>query len=112
MGCIYYERKKEILEEQKGGDKMVIDRKHKIVAIAYVSQKIYNEQNSILFHANDAALLRTLSAYRGIQVELGCDANQLKATDLLIARIEKYQQKHQTKIPDVDPVKEASCLRE
>ncbi len=89
-----------------------IDRKFVITATSRVSGKMYSENNAVLFLAKDKAFLLALPTYLEKCKEVGAGPDQIKAVELMIQRVEQYQTNNPTlvKIPDVDPVKESSCL--
>ncbi len=91
---------------------MSIDRKFRISATSIGSTKTHDENDSVLFLAKDKAFLMTLPQYRLSCVALGAGPEQIRAVDLLIARVQKYQNDNPDKamVPDVDPIKESQCL--
>jgi hypothetical protein len=91
---------------------MNIDRKFTITATAVGSGKRYTEENAVLFLAKDRAFLLTLQDYIKHCRALGAAPEQIQAAQLLFERVRQYQATHETKVPDVDPVKEASALSE
>ncbi len=92
---------------------MSIDRKFQIVARSIVSNNHYTEDNAVLFLAKDKAFLLTLPTYLEKCKEVGAAPEQIKAVELLIARVADYQAKNPgvVKVPDVDPTIEADCLK-
>ncbi len=89
-----------------------IDRKFSISATAHKSQKHYTECEAVLFLAKDKAFLLTLPTYLEKCKEVGAGPDQIKAVELMMERVRQYQASHpqDVKIPDVDPIQEASCL--
>lgn len=89
---------------------MDIDRKFKISATANRSGKHYTEQNAVLFLAKDRAFALTLPDYIRHCREVGAAPEQIQAAELLLERVLKFQSENETKVPDVDPLAEASAL--
>lgn len=89
-----------------------IDRKFVIRAKAIKSGKRYDENSAALFLAKDKAFLLALPHYLEACKTVGAGPEQLKAVELMIERVKKFQADNpqEVKIPDVDPVVEASCL--
>lgn len=92
---------------------MSIDRKFKIQAASIVSGNTHTEDDAVLFLAKDKAFLLTLPTYLQKCKDVGAGQDQIKAVELLIKRVEQYQADnlHLVKVPDVDPIVEASCLQ-
>ncbi len=92
---------------------MSIDRKFTIRAVAHKSKKCYTEDNAALFLAKDKAFLLALPFYLEKCKEVGAGPDQIKAVELMIERVRKFQEENpaEVKVPDVDPVVEASCLQ-
>lgn len=91
---------------------MDIDRKFKIQATATRSGKHYTEENAVLFLAKDRAFALTLPDYVRHCKEVGAAPEQVRAAELLTERVLAFQAANETKVPDVDPVAEASALEE
>lgn len=91
---------------------MKIDRKFTITANAIHNGKHYDEHDAVLFLAKDRAFLLTLPDYRRHCEEIGAGPDQLRALDLLIERVTRFQAENPTKVPDVDPVTESGALEE
>ena len=89
---------------------MNLDRKFTISATAIKSGKHYTEENAVLFLAKDRAFALTLPDYVRHCKELGAAPEQVRAAELLLERVVQFQLTHETKVPDVDPVIEASTL--
>lgn len=68
-----------------------IDRKFKISATNPVNGKQYSEENSLLLCAKDAAVPAALVAYREKCIELGANTEHIESIDLLIGRVESFQ---------------------
>ena len=77
------------------------DRKFKNLAINPCKGTIYTEENSILFCAQDKALLPTLAAYKKECEKLGCGPEHIESITLLSERIAKFQESY-THIPDTE----------
>ena len=80
---------------------MCIDRKFKILAINPSNGHYYDEDNSFLFCAHDAAAPAALEAYIEKCEELGADKEQVKSARLLFSRVLEYQEDIAIKIPNV-----------
>ncbi len=91
---------------------MSVDRKFRISAVSYGSGKRHDEDDSVLFLAKDKAFLRTLPHYLEACIAMGAGEDQIRAVELLIQRVAKYQRDNPTvaKVPDVDPIRESQCL--
>lgn len=68
-----------------------IDRKFKILAVNPVNGKVYDESNSLLLCAKDAAVPAALEAYRDKCIELGAGAVHVESINLLISRVMGFQ---------------------
>lgn len=81
-----------------------IDRKFKIRALHTTKGKAYTEHESVLFLAKDKALPATLRFYKEECYRMGAKKEQLIGIQLLIARIERYQQENPEiiKVADID----------
>jgi len=69
----------------------MIDRKFKFVAVNPCNQKVYTEENAIIFCAKDAALLPTLETYYHECKALHCGSEHLESINLLIERVKGFQ---------------------
>ena len=81
-----------------------IDWKFEFDAISIHNGKPYTEYEALIFLCKDLALVDTLHFYKKKCIKLGCKKNQLKAIDLLIIRVSKWQENHQSllKIADIE----------
>lgn len=79
---------------------MIIDRKFKIKAVNPCNGNEYTEENSILLCAKDKAVIPALVEYYQACIRLGCHAEHLKSVELLIARVEKFQEEIEARKPD------------
>ena len=90
----------------------MIDRKYKILAVNPCSGNVHTEDDSILFLAKDAGLLPMLETYVEECSLLGCDDTHIESINLLIERVEEYQKKVKSEIPDTDlPCEIARCIK-
>ncbi len=80
---------------------MPIDQKYRFIGYNPSSANIHTEHDAVMFLAKDKAFLEALPYYRAACVRLGADLAQLEAVDLLIKRVEAYQQNVDSKVPDV-----------
>lgn len=90
-----------------------IDRKFLIHATSKISGNQYSQDDAVLFLAKDKAFLLTLPTYLEKCREVGAGPEQLVAVEMLIDRVKQYQADNPSvvKVPDVDPIKEADCLK-
>ena len=81
-----------------------VDWKFRIDATALHNGKHYTERDAVLLLCKDRAVPATLRFYREECVRLGCQENQLRAVDLLIGRVERWQADHpeRLKVADID----------
>jgi len=79
----------------------IIDRKFKFVAVNPCNQKVYTEENAIIFCAKDMALLDALYAYRSKCCDLNCGDEHIESISMLMARVEAFQ-KDEKRIPDTN----------
>jgi len=88
-----------------------VDWKFKIKATALHNGKKYTEHESVLFLCKDKAVPQMLRFYRKKCVQLGCKRNQLRAIDLLIARVESWQTTHpdMLKVADIEGREALEC---
>lgn len=77
-----------------------IDRKFKILAINPCNGHTYTEKDSLLLCAKDKAVPHALRAYRDACVRIGANKQHLESIDLLIERVEKYQEEIESRVPD------------
>lgn len=90
---------------------MAIDWKYKIQAVNPCSKNTHDENDSILFLAKDKAVPAMLRAYAAECERLGTNPEHLDAINLLIGRVEAYQQDTESKVPDTDlPCEIARCV--
>jgi len=89
-----------------------IDRKFKILAVNPVNGKIYTEENAILLCAKDAAVPSALAAYLEECVVLGANREHIESIELLISRVEDYQEKIEWRIPDTVGEEIERCTRQ
>jgi hypothetical protein len=68
-----------------------IDRKFRILAVNPVNGKIYDDSNSILLCAKDAAVPAALKAYRNECVQIGANPEHIESIDLLLERVLDFQ---------------------
>lgn len=80
----------------------MIDRKYKILAVNPCSGNFHTEDDSVLFLAQDLALLPALRKYAEECGLLGCEDAHIESINLLISRIEVYQKDVVSKVPDTD----------
>ena len=83
-----------------------IDRKFEISAMCIEHGHSYDHNHAILFLAKDLATPATLRFYHNECRRLGAEEAQLRAIDLLIERVERYQKMNPSilKVADVDAV--------
>lgn len=110
-GCYGRNPDKSDLDDYKVKEKVVdkpiastdIDRKYKIHAENPCSGSVHTEKDSVLFLAKDKGLLEAaLPAYRKWYEENGSNPAHLESIDLLIGRVQKYQEEVAAKVPDTD----------
>jgi hypothetical protein len=79
-----------------------IDRKFTFCATSCEHGNEHSHMDAIVFLAKDAALIPTLHFYRDKCFHLEAKEEQLRGIDLLIERVQKYQDTHPIKVADVD----------
>ena len=81
-----------------------VDWKFTIRATALHNGKRYTERDSVLFLCKDLAVPAMLRFYRDQCVALRCRKNQLRAIDLLIGRVDRWQADHPEllKVADIE----------
>jgi len=80
----------------------MIDRKFKFVAVNPCNQKVYTEENAVVFCAKDKALLPALYAYKRACEDLDCNKEHLESIHLLAQRVLNYQQTIESRVPDTN----------
>lgn len=80
----------------------MIDRKFKFVAVNPCNQKVYTEENAMIFCAKDKALIPALRAYVAACVALDCGDEHIESIALLMGRIKKYQHDTESRVPDTE----------
>ncbi|MCK9195459.1 MAG: hypothetical protein M0P16_00580 [Syntrophales bacterium] len=78
----------------------IIDRKFEILAVNPVNGHFYTEQNSLLLCAKDRAVPAALKAYKAECIRIGTNQEHVQSIELLIGRVEQYQRKIESRIPD------------
>lgn len=100
----FFMTKKEIaawqLKKTKENIMEKIDRKFQLLAVNPVNGKIYTEEDAMVFCAKDAALPAALKAYGDECQRIGANPEHLESVALLIARVEQYQQRIESRVPD------------
>jgi hypothetical protein len=81
---------------------MIIDRKFKLLAVNPCNGNIYTEENAILLCAKDLAVIPALKAYRDECERLKANAEHIQSVNMLIARVQVFQNTEKTKIPDTE----------
>ena len=81
---------------------MVIDRKYKILAVNPCSGNVHTEEDAVVFLAKDRAFPYALEEYLRQCKKLQCDDIHLESIRLLIARVDSYQEKMGSKVPDTN----------
>lgn len=89
---------------------MNVDRKFKILAVNPVNGKIYTEENSLLLCAKDAAVPAALAAYRDKCIEIGANPEHIENVGLLLGRVEDYQRRIESRVPDTVGAEIPRCL--
>lgn len=91
---------------------MDIDRKYIISALNPCSGAHHTQEDSVLFLAKDKAFLTAaLPAYRAECVKLGANPAHIESIDLLIGRVQQYQDEIESKVPDTDlPCEIQRCI--
>lgn len=88
-----------------------IDRKFKILAVNPVNGKVYDETNSFLLCAKDAAAPAALIAYRDECAKLGAQTEHITSAELLLERVLGFQKAAGGgRIPDTVGAEIARCL--
>lgn len=77
-----------------------IDRKFKILAVNPVNGKVYDESNSLLLCAKDAAVPAALYAYLKECRRIGANPEHVESVQLLIDRVHRFQEAIECKTPD------------
>lgn len=91
---------------------MTIDWKYKIQAVNPCSGNTHTEDDSILFLAKDKAVPATLRYYKAKCKRLGANPAHLEAIELLIGRVDSYQNEIEAKVPDTDlPCEIERCVK-
>jgi hypothetical protein len=90
------------IKPPKPPERPVIDKKFKFTAVNPCNLKVYTEHNAVIFCAKDKALLPALNAYRKECIRLGCQDPHVESMDLLIARVQHFQDTVEAKTPDTD----------
>ena len=82
----------------------MIDRKFKFVAVNPCNQKVYTEENAIVFCAKDRALPAALNAYLTECRRLRCGESHIESVNLLLQRVHDYQRtgNGECKVPDTE----------
>lgn len=89
----------------------VIDRKFIILAVNPINGKVYDETNSILFAAKDAAVPEMLAAYAAHCMRLGANPEHLQSVRLLRERVIKFQEEMGGgRVPDTVGAEIPRCL--
>jgi hypothetical protein len=90
---------------------MTIDWRYKINAVNPCSGNTHDENDSILLLAKDKAVPMALLSYRDESLRLGANLAYIHSIDLLIERVDEYQRKIESKVPDTDlPCEIARCV--
>jgi len=82
--------------------KEMIDRKFKFVAVNPCNQKVYTEENAVVFCAKDEAFLDILPKYLEACERRGSNPEHLESILLLTGRVAQYQEFVESKVPDTD----------
>jgi len=80
----------------------MIDRKFKFVAVNPCNQKVYTEENAVVFCAKDKCLPKALQAYEKECKDRGCESSHLESISLLISRVLTFQEACESKLPDTN----------
>ena len=82
---------------------MIIDRKFKILATNPCKEgSVHTDHDSVLFLAKDAALPAALKAYQIECERIGCGVEHIQSIALLRDRVDEYQCRIGTKVPDTE----------
>lgn len=81
-----------------------VDTKFRFTATCIEHGHVHTEGDALVFLAHDAALPRTLHAYRDECVRLGAARLQIQGIDALIERVRQWQAEHPqaVKVADID----------
>jgi hypothetical protein len=98
--------------DKKCASATAIDRKFSIRANSLASGNSYTEEEAVLFLARDRAFALTLPTYLENTKKIGAGPDQIRAVELLMNRVFRYQIENpdKVKVPDVDPDLEPQCL--
>ena len=81
----------------------MIDRKFKFVAVNPCKpEKVYTEENAIVFCAKDAAVPKMLIEYMRECEKLGCGQEHIVSVSMLIDRVVIYQNNIEKRVPDTE----------
>ena len=80
----------------------MIDRKFKFVAVNPCNNKVYTEENAFIICAKDAAALAALKGYMEKCLELGTDSIHIQSIDMMANRIDMFQRKNGSRVPDTN----------
>lgn len=78
----------------------IIDRKFQLLAVNPVNGKTYTEDNAMVLCAKDKAVPAALRAYLVECERLGANPEHLESVGLLIERVEDYQRRVESRVPD------------
>ena len=88
----------------------IIDRKFIIAAQNPINGKKYSQENAILLCAHDKAVPVALEAYKQECIRLGSNPEHMQSIDLLIGRVEDYQNIVESKVADTIGDELPRCL--
>lgn len=88
-----------------------IDRKFIIRAVNPVNGKVYDESNSLLLCAKDAAVPDALMAYRASCRRLNTNPEHIQSVSLLLDRVQQFQLDNGGRIPDTVGAEIERCLQ-
>lgn len=80
----------------------MIDRKFKFVAVNPCNQKVYTEENAVVFCAKDTCLPGALEDYKVRCIFEKCNDAHIESIGLLIERVKEFQKNIEVKVPDTD----------
>lgn len=88
-----------------------IDRKFKILAVNSVNGKIYDESNSLLLCAKDAAVPAAIFAYKLECERIGANPEHVRSIELLYNRVKDFQvEQGGGRVPDTIGAEIPRCL--